>query len=164
MIIGAGPIKNAPFAINVGAGEIDYDNWDINWGALGPDGAVVVAGEERKFQIKARDRFGNHVSLGGAKVNGKLTPTAGQNHNPAVKVVDLGNGTYDISHVVEKVGPYKLELFAGPQNRAIGDSKVKCIPAEACGKNSIASGDGINKAKVGMSKKLNESKTLYHVN
>lgn len=146
---GVGSIKNAPFTVNVSAGEIDYENWDINWGALGPDGAVVVAGEERKFQIKAKDRFGNPVTLGGCKVSGKLTPTGGQDHHPAVKVVDLGNGAYEISHVVEKVGPYKIELFAGPQNKAIGDSKVKCIPAEACGKNSVASGEGISKAKIG---------------
>jgi hypothetical protein len=51
---GVGPIKHAPFSVNVTAGEIDHDNWEINWGKLGPDGAVVVAGEERKFEMRAR--------------------------------------------------------------------------------------------------------------
>jgi hypothetical protein len=118
---------------------------------MGPEGAIVTAGEERKFEMRAKDKFGNYCNTGGAKnVSGKLTPQAGQDHSPQVFVKDLGNGTYEVKHVIEKTGPYKLDMFAGPNNKNIGNSKVKCIPAAACGKNSVASGDGIAKAKVGM--------------
>jgi hypothetical protein len=53
--------------------------------------------------------------MGGAKVSGALTPQANQQHNPAVHVKDLGNGAYEVSHVIEKTGPYKLDVMTGPQ-------------------------------------------------
>lgn len=71
------------------------------------------------------------------------------NHKPKLHVKDNGNGQYDLSFVIEKTGPYKINLTAGPNNRPVGESKVTCIPAEACGKNSVASGPGISAATVG---------------
>jgi hypothetical protein len=72
--------------------------------------------------------------------------------SPPVKVRDNNDGTYDIEYTIEKAGPYHLALNGkvGNQSKEIGSSKVKCIPAAASGKNSVASGDGIAKAKVGM--------------
>lgn len=79
-------------------------------------------------------------------------------------MVDNNDGSYDITYTIEKAGPYHLNLTAGPKNHPIGDCKVKCVPAEACGKNSVASGDGIHKAKIGtftISIKITNSFDIY---
>jgi hypothetical protein len=49
-------IKHAPFHVAVEAGEVDLDNFEILWGDLAHPNATVVAGEEKKFSIKARVR------------------------------------------------------------------------------------------------------------
>lgn len=50
-------IKDAPFKLTVQAGEPDYDNFEILWGEMGPDGQVVIAGEEKKFSVRAKVHF-----------------------------------------------------------------------------------------------------------
>lgn len=47
-------VKNAPFTVGAEPGEVDLDNFDINWGDLGPEGQVVVAGETKKVTCRAR--------------------------------------------------------------------------------------------------------------
>jgi hypothetical protein len=100
------------------------------------------------FVPHPQDKHGNYVKLGGVNVAGLLNPLEhGNNHKPKLVVKDQGNGQYDISFVIEKVGPYEIALTGN--NRPLGKSKVTCIPAEACGKNSVASGAGIRAATIG---------------
>lgn len=47
-------IKDAPFKLAVEPGEADLENFEINWGDLAHPNATVVAGEEKKFNIRAR--------------------------------------------------------------------------------------------------------------
>ena len=47
-------VKNAPFTVGAEPGEVDLDNFDIDWGELGPEGQVVVAGEKKKVTCRAR--------------------------------------------------------------------------------------------------------------
>lgn len=100
------------------------------------------------YSSHVQDKHGNYTKLGGVNVAGLLSPLEHNNpHKPKMVVKDLNNGQYDISFVIEKVGPYEITLSGN--NRPLGKSKVTCIPAEACGKNSVAMGKGITAATVG---------------
>lgn len=48
-------IKDSPFPLPTAqAGEPNFDNIEILWGEMVPDGQVLVAGEEKKFSDKAK--------------------------------------------------------------------------------------------------------------
>lgn len=150
---GSGPIQNSPFRFKTKPGKPDFSNFDMNV-QLDADGKRhVVAGVTDKFDIHAKDQFGNPCDEGGLQLQGVCSGT----ENVPVKVQDNGNGSYTVSYTPYKTGPYSLEMRA-PDGSKIGGKTnpvpIVVSPAAADGSQSVAYGPGIEKAKIGQDNKF----------
>jgi len=146
--LGEESIKDTPLVVSVAPGAADPLNF--SWSEFETDKSgkrVLVAGVTEKFNVQAKDSFGNPLTNGGLKIKGKLT---GEENVP-VNVQDLGDGSYEVSYTPHKAGDYKLDVTVDGQPIGGGPNPVPLlvIAAAPSASNTVAEGQGIESAKVG---------------
>jgi len=151
---GSGPIKNSPFRFKTKPGAPNFSNFEMDVDVDDNDGKRhVVAGTTDKFNIIAKDSFGNPCDQGGVNLKGHCSGSA----DVPVQIVDNNNGTYTVQYTPYKTGPYSLEIQA-PDGTRIGGKKnpvpIQVSPAAADGSQSVAFGPGISHATIGKDNKF----------
>ena len=70
----------------------------------------MIVGKERKIVVTARDESGKPFPHGGEIVKGEISMAGSTNPPTKAKVVDNGNGTYNMSLPPKTPGEYKLAI------------------------------------------------------
>jgi len=146
--LGDTPISNSPIDISILPGVYNPLNFSWDGLELDTDGRrVVVAGETENFTVTARDGFGNPLANGGLAVAGIIAGPA----NIDLSTSDNGDGTYALSYTPEKIGEYTVTVTVNDENIGGGTNpfNLVCVPAGPSAENTIAYGEGVEKAKVG---------------
>ena len=84
-----------------------------------------VAGERATFKMEAKDYSGNRIHRGGAPL---LIETRVPGEDPAPgDVIDVGDGTYELSYVVEKAGAMEVAVILAKQSPTVRALPVTCL-------------------------------------
>jgi filamin len=137
------PIKGSPYVVLVLPGDLAVDNVTITGQGL----ERVVAGEVGEFFVQAKDANLNPLTNGDHALTASLDGPSDVN----VDVLNNQDGTYKGSFVPTKVGDYTLDVaFDGDKKVPGAPFKVQVVPASPSAENTIASGEGLNKAEAGV--------------
>ena len=137
------PIKGSPYIVMVVPGDLAVDNVTITGQGL----ERVVAGEVGEFFVQAKDANLNPITNGDHALSASLAGPSDVN----VDVLNNQDGTYKGSFVPTKIGDYTLDvLFDGSKKVPGAPFKVVVVPAAPSAENTIATGEGLNKAEAGV--------------
>jgi hypothetical protein len=140
---GESPIKGSPYTVLVVPGDLAVDNVTITGEGL----ERVVAGEVGEFFVQAKDANLNPLTTG----DHALAATFSGPEDVSVDVVNNKDGTYKGSFVPTKIGDYNLDVnFDGSKQVPGAPFKVQVVPAAPSADNTVASGEGLNKAEAGV--------------
>jgi len=140
---GESPIKGSPYTVLIVPGELAVDNATITGEGL----EKVVAGEVGEFFVQAKDGNLNPLTTG----DHELTANVSGPEDVNVDVLNNNDGTYKGSFTPTKIGDYTLDVtFDGDKKLPGAPFKVQVVPAASSAENTVASGDGLNKAEAGV--------------
>jgi hypothetical protein len=127
---------------------VDPSKFEWNGLELDTEGRrVVVAGTTDKFQVVAKDTYGNRLEKGGLNVNGVISKGPS---DVKVETHDNNDGSYGLSYTPHKTGNYQFQVNL--DRTAVGGHQnpfpLLVIPGKAGGR-SVASGPGLKNAEVG---------------
>lgn len=107
--LGGKKIKNSPISLTVKESEkIDPTKSKV----ISPDLKEVKAGEKQTIIIQSCDSYGNPLSKGGENFISRITSKSKKEiYEDRSTVKDLGNGTYEITFLLEEKGEYILEVL-----------------------------------------------------
>eukprot|EP01027_Heterolobosea_sp_BB2_P009318 GEZU01013749.1.p1 GENE.GEZU01013749.1~~GEZU01013749.1.p1 ORF type:complete len:1370 (-),score=732.55 GEZU01013749.1:189-4298(-) len=144
--IGDEKLAICPLKVNVkDAGISDPNNCTIKGDNLNN----AVAGQLKTFQLVAKDKLGNPRETGGEDFVAILTQTSA-GHIIDVDVLDLNNGTYELSFTPSGAAEYELEIMLGESLIKGTPFKVNVQPQQrGCARCCTISGDGSVTATAG---------------
>jgi hypothetical protein len=103
-ISGLGSIQGSPFKVNQHPGRLHAPACYVPAGI-----APTKAGERSAFVIQTRDVFENNLKVGGAKLTCHISSMPGMPESRP-KVIDHGNGTYEVKWRLHVIGTYAVDL------------------------------------------------------
>jgi len=95
-------IKGSPYPVVVHAGNVETHNCVISGDGL----KTAAVGKESSFKIETKDKFGNAIIRGGAKI----TVTIEGGSNPKPQIQDLGDGTYIVNFTCGWADEYEINI------------------------------------------------------
>jgi filamin len=139
-------IKDAPFAVTVHPGSLDAGNVDVSGNGI----KEVVAGETADVHVQAKDNLGNKLNKGGNALNVKVAGPG----EAAATVADNNDGSYKATYVPTVTGDYKVHVEFDGKEVKNSPFAVKVVPASGSAANTVAEGDGLQKATAGAPEKI----------
>ena len=97
------PVAKSPYVITVN----DFVADPLFTKAWGPGLQGAVTGTPTEFYIKAINKDGQPIPIGGENFNVEIDGPSGKSSPP---VVDNGDGTYTVKYEVGKPGPHKIQV------------------------------------------------------